>query len=110
MGFPLEYLNPANLSAWEARLGTSGPRDTLTALWRLRTSPNGCFGLKLHYRQLAEVAPHIEAKALLGGACVIRLRRFDLSVRRSHWHVLARPVYGSPGSPLSPRRCTMATP
>lgn len=78
MGFPLEYLNPANLRAWETRLGTSSPGDTLTALWRVRTSPNGCFGLKLHYRQLVNVAPHLSPADILGGGPVIRLRRTDL--------------------------------
>lgn len=78
LGFPLEYLNPANLPTWERRFGTQGPRETLRALWRVRTSPNGCFGLKLHYRQLAGVASTLPPEDLLGGAAIIRIRRPDL--------------------------------
>ena len=78
LGFPLEYLNPINLPTWQERLGTSGWRDTLEALWTVRTSPNGCFGLKLHYRQLAALPPSLSPDELLQGARVIRLHRRDL--------------------------------
>lgn len=78
LGFPLEYLNRANLPSWQRRLGAETPRQTLDAIKRIRTSPNGCFGLKLHYDQLVSIAPHIEPGDLLDRARVVRLRRRDL--------------------------------
>jgi LPS sulfotransferase NodH len=53
-GFPLEYMNPANLAEWKRRLGV---RDTLEALRHIqarRTSPNGVFSIKTHYSHLAQ--------------------------------------------------------
>ncbi|QTP59396.1 Stf0 sulfotransferase [Billgrantia antri] len=56
-GFPLEYANPANLSEWKRRLDIDDLQGVMAEIKRRRTSPNGVFGIKLHY-------PHIK---LFGG-------------------------------------------
>jgi LPS sulfotransferase NodH len=52
-GFPLEYVNPANLAEWKKRLEITDFNDVLTEIQRRRTSPNGVFGIKIHY-------PHVK--------------------------------------------------
>ncbi|MGR4068625.1 Stf0 family sulfotransferase [Billgrantia sp. C5P2] len=56
-GFPLEYANPANLLEWKRRLKKDELQAVMAEIKRRRTSPNGVFGIKLHY-------PHIK---LFGG-------------------------------------------
>ncbi len=50
-GFPLEYTQPANLAEWRRRL--AGCDDVLTEIQRRRTSPNGVFGIKIHYSHIS---------------------------------------------------------
>lgn len=49
-GFPLEYTQPANLAEWRRRL--AGCDDVLSEIQRRRTSPNGVFGIKIHYSHI----------------------------------------------------------
>lgn len=51
-GFPLEYTQPANFAEWRRRF--AGCDDVLTEIQRRRTSPNGVFGIKIHYSHIAE--------------------------------------------------------
>jgi len=51
-GFPLEYANNLNLNEWKKRLGVDDFKHVMHQLQRIRTSPNGVFGIKIHY-------PHI---------------------------------------------------
>ena len=53
LGSPLEYLHPKHMARWQSQLGTSGNVETLTALFRRRTSPTGWFGLKAHWPQFS---------------------------------------------------------
>lgn len=48
-GFPLEYLHPQNFIEWKKLLGATDLPQTLKKLQNIRTSPNGIFGIKLHY-------------------------------------------------------------
>lgn len=50
-GFPLEYVNQMNLDIWQARFQTKTDIATIQALFRVRTSPSGWFGLKAHWTQ-----------------------------------------------------------
>jgi len=52
-GFPLEYTNKANLAEWKRRLKKDDFHDAMEEIQRRRTSPNGVFGIKIHY-------PHIK--------------------------------------------------
>jgi LPS sulfotransferase NodH len=49
LGAPFEYLHPDHEPRWHERLGTSGLPETLHRLFRIRTSPNGWFGVKAHW-------------------------------------------------------------
>lgn len=45
-GYPLEYFNPYNAPYWQERAGS---KNYLRYLESIRTSANGCFGIKLHW-------------------------------------------------------------
>lgn len=77
-GFPLEYLNPANLAEWKRRLGTSSAEETLRQIQRRRTSPNGVFGIKVHYSHLKIVGGFSRLNALLPNARYVNLTRTNL--------------------------------
>lgn len=51
-GFPLEYANLANLDEWKNKLNTDNLQDTIAELKKRRTSPNGVFGIKIHYSHI----------------------------------------------------------
>lgn len=53
-GFPLEYVNKQNLAQWQKIFGTATLEDTLRQIKRYRTSPNGVFGIKVHYSHLKQ--------------------------------------------------------
>lgn len=54
-GFPLEYANPRNLKEWHRRFGLEDQSQVFKSIQAKRTSPNGVFGIKLHYAHLAVV-------------------------------------------------------
>ncbi len=51
-GFPLEYVNEKNLQRWKQIFNTQSLGDTLAQIQKHRTSPNGVFGIKIHYSHL----------------------------------------------------------
>lgn len=51
-GFPLEYANPANLAEWRKRLKIEDFEKVMAEIQRRRTSPNGVFGIKMHYSHI----------------------------------------------------------
>jgi LPS sulfotransferase NodH len=53
-GYPLEYANPANLTEWKKRLTIDDFQETIVELQKRRTSPNGVFGIKLHYSHIKQ--------------------------------------------------------
>lgn len=59
-GFPLEYVNSANLAEWKRRFKQDDFHSVLNEIQRRRTSPNGVFGIKVHY-------PHIKQFGGLDG-------------------------------------------
>ena|SRR5690554_247963 len=54
-GFPLEYANPRNLKEWHRRFALEDQREVFRNIQTKRTSPNGVFGVKLHYSHLSIV-------------------------------------------------------
>lgn len=76
MGAPLEYCNPRYIHQYAGRLGAVTLGGYLEALQRVRTSPNGIFGVKLmraHYDLLR--SPSAEGR--FTPDFVIRLQRRD---------------------------------
>ncbi len=53
-GYPLEYANLANLNEWKKKLNTENLLETIVELKKRRTSPNGVFGIKIHYSHIKE--------------------------------------------------------
>ncbi len=51
-GFPLEYAHPKNLAEWQRRFDVDNADAAFTRLLDIRTSDNGVFGIKVHYRHL----------------------------------------------------------
>ena len=51
-GFPLEYVQKQNLAQWKKQFGVSSLEEVMAKLQRCRTSPNGVFGIKVHYSHL----------------------------------------------------------
>ena len=51
-GYPLEYMNAANLRVWARRAREAGVVAPLAYIKRVRTDRNGVFGIKVHYSHL----------------------------------------------------------
>ena len=78
LGAPLEYLNLPRLAPFRARLGGGDLPTYLAALERLRTSPNGVFGLKAFLTQLLDRRrDHEDLLHRLAPGAWIHLRRRD---------------------------------
>ena len=78
MGCPLEYFNRVNIVHWHERARAAGVSDLLQFLATIRTSPNGCFGLKAHFPHLQTLARHIALDEFATAYAHIRIVRRDL--------------------------------
>jgi len=78
MGFPLEYFTPSNLRHWQLRFGTNGIKDTYEMIKRYRTSPNGCFGCKLHFMHFKMLFGEKGIEDSFPNAKFVFVRRRDL--------------------------------
>ncbi len=77
-GFPLEYANPANLAEWKKRLGINDFKGVMTELQRRRTSPNGVFGIKIHYPHIKQFGGFDNLMKLFPNAHYVLLSRNDV--------------------------------
>jgi LPS sulfotransferase NodH len=79
MGSPLEYFNRRNIVRWEERAGTAGAgADLVRFIAGIRTSPNGCFGIKAHYPHLRMLTRHIPIAEFVSAFAHIHIVRRDL--------------------------------
>ncbi|MDK8464270.1 Stf0 family sulfotransferase [Marinobacter sp. SS13-12] len=74
-GFPLEYANPANLREWKRRIATESTEGVIRELTKRRTSPNGVFGIKLHYTHIRVLGGFDRVQALFPEAYYVLLSR-----------------------------------
>jgi LPS sulfotransferase NodH len=74
-GYPLEYVNKANLAVWTRRASENRAQSPLEFIKSVRTAPNGVFGIKVHYNQLATFLEH---ESDIVGYRYIVLERHDL--------------------------------
>lgn len=104
-GFPLEYLNPRNLSVWRKRFCSRNVADTLSAIERKRTSPNGVFGIKIHYSQLRQLGGFAGLAEYFPHACYVLLSRADVlmqavsysvALQTGVWIAGQKPINGQP--------------
>jgi len=84
-GYPLEYFNPLNYPEWQKRTAAAGATDVLGYLEGKRTSPNGCFGIKLHYSHLAAAVAVIGLRPLIDDWRFVLLRRRDVLGQAVSW-------------------------
>jgi LPS sulfotransferase NodH len=77
-GFPLEYVNPANLEEWKKRTGSNSLKEVLEAIQRRRTSPNGVFGIKIHYSHIQIFGGFEKVMQFFPNACYVLLSRNDV--------------------------------
>jgi LPS sulfotransferase NodH len=77
-GDPLEYFNPLNLTDWKKRMSTDGQSDVLSYLESIRSTPNGCFGMKVHYGHLQSMKEYLPLERFLSDFKPIWIRRRDL--------------------------------
>lgn len=77
-GFPLEYINRRNFYYWKKRFKSSDTIDTINKIKKKRTSPNGVFSIKLHYRQLSLIGGFKSLLTLFPELKIILLERRDL--------------------------------
>jgi trehalose 2-sulfotransferase len=104
-GFPLEYTNPANLIEWKKRLGIEDFHAVLTEIQQRRTSPNGVFGIKIHYSHIKQFGGFNHLIEYLPKAYYILLSRknvlsqaVSLSIARQTgvWISVQKPVKNNP--------------
>ena len=77
-GYPLEYFHPINLPHWLARAKPED-QDLLNFLQKIRTSPNGCFGIKAHFTHLKFLERYISFDTLACNYKFIFIKRKDLA-------------------------------
>jgi trehalose 2-sulfotransferase len=78
MGCPLEYFNRGNIIRWQGRAADAGAEDFVRFLVAIRTTPNGCFGLKAHFPQLKTLARYISLNDFVTAYAHIHIVRRDL--------------------------------
>lgn len=121
-GTPIEYFDPTNAMRvlWR-RWGSTTVAGYTAELHRRRVSPEGLFGVKLHWFQLAAVAAGGEAAQRAHGvrlteathalrriapdACAVRVLRRNRRRQAESWARAERTGrwYSTPGSPPAPR-------
>ena len=77
-GFPLEYANQPNLSEWKKRLASEDIREVMKRLQERRTSPNGVFGIKIHYSHIRQFKNFATLMELFPDAFFVFLTRRNL--------------------------------
>ncbi|MCW8109507.1 Stf0 family sulfotransferase [Alteromonas ponticola] len=77
-GFPLEYVNEKNLTRWKQIFNTRTVGDTLAQLQKHRTSPNGVFGIKIHYSHLHQFGGFDKLSSYFVNPSFIWLTREDI--------------------------------
>lgn len=104
LGFPLEYFNPRNFRRWKKRFGHEGFDDTYAAIREHRTSPNGCFGAKLHFSHYDALAGDHRLEDLFPNVKVVHMEREDclgqaislVRARQTKSWIAAQPAQGEP--------------
>lgn len=77
-GFPLEYTNPINFPEWQKRFGKEDFQDVLAEIQKVRTSPNGVFGIKIHYSHIKQYGGFARLQETFPNAFYVLLTRNDI--------------------------------
>lgn len=76
-GVPLEYFHASHWRSWVQRCGQYNPLSAFRILCQLRTTPNGVFGVKVHWRQF-QLACRLRLEQEFADARFVRIVRQDL--------------------------------
>jgi LPS sulfotransferase NodH len=76
-GVPLEYFHTAHWKRWVKRCGQYNPPSAFSILCQLRTTPNGVFGMKAHWKQF-QFACRLRLENNLSDATFIQINRDDV--------------------------------
>jgi LPS sulfotransferase NodH len=82
-GCPFEYLHPHALQAYMKRTGRSSLPEYINEIMARRTSPNGVFGIKLHYGQFFQMFCESDEKFKVGLEFLKFFDRFILTHRKN---------------------------
>lgn len=75
-GVPLEYFHTAHWNRWVKRCHRSNPLSAFRLLCQVRTTPNGVFGVKAHWRQF-EMLCHLRLESEFFDARFVEITRHD---------------------------------
>lgn len=64
-GHPLEYFHTKHFEVWQKRRESSNHAHILPYLESIRTTPNGVFGIKIHFGNLNTLEQHISLRELI---------------------------------------------
>jgi trehalose 2-sulfotransferase len=84
-GAPAEYFDPALRKQFSRRWGTDSLDAYLRALLARKTGPNGVFGFKAHFFQLAETFPGASLEEALPGLRHVYITRNDRLRQAISW-------------------------
>jgi LPS sulfotransferase NodH len=102
-GFPLEYLHRDNFRQWGRITGQTRPLEILRAIIRRRTSPNGVFGIKLHYSQLVGFGDTATLLGTLVNPFFVHLTRGDVVAQAVSYSIAVQTgQWASEQQPRSP--------
>lgn len=74
-GHPLEYFHERHFEVWQKRRESSRHTHILPYLESIRTTPNGVFGIKIHFGQLNILEQHISIRALIASYKFVHVLR-----------------------------------
>jgi LPS sulfotransferase NodH len=77
-GYPLEYAHPQHIRQWQRIVDARSVEDTMRAIQARRTSPNGAFGIKLHYDHARFLGGEATLRSLFPDAHYVLLTRSSL--------------------------------
>lgn len=76
-GVPLEYFHTAHWKRWVKRCGQNNPLSAFRILCQRRTTPNGVFGVKMHWKQF-QLACRLRLEDEFAQSPFIQITRDDL--------------------------------
>lgn len=85
LGSPLEYFSRGRIADWAERLDTQDLPQLFRQILRIRTSPNGWFGVKAHWPQFARILRHPELMDLLNFQQHVYMTRRDRVAQAVSW-------------------------
>jgi LPS sulfotransferase NodH len=84
-GAPTEFFDPELMARFRERWGVSTFEDYVARLLERKTSPNGVFGIKVHWRQLHPALGDTDPGGIFPALRYLHIRRDDLLRQAISW-------------------------